>query len=210
MNKPFEYLNTITASIGMILSYVGFIFLIILANKHATNWNLIWCSVYGISLMILHTSSTTYHGITHPKIKSILRYLDQSSIYLLIAGTYTPILLINLYGVWGWSLFGIVWGIFSIGVFFKIMNISPFRNYEIYLYIIMGWLSIIAIKPLYLNMDFMGFLLIILGGLFFTIGIFFYIWDNKKYFHAVWHLFYTCGCICHYFTIAFYTIPYKI
>ena len=90
------------------------------------------------------------------------------------------------------------------------MNIRPFRNYEIYLYIIMGWLSIIAIKPLYLNMDFMGFLLIILGGLFFTIGIFFYIGGNKKYFHAIWHLFVLSGCVCHYFSILFYVIPFKI
>ena len=97
MNKPYEYLNTITASIGMILSYIGFIFLIFLTNKYATNWDLICCGVYGITLMILHTISTAYHGITYPKIKSKLRYLDHSSIYLLIAGTYTPILLINLY-----------------------------------------------------------------------------------------------------------------
>jgi len=210
MNKPFEYVNTITAGLGMILSYIGFIFLIILANKQATYWHLIWCVVYGISLMILHTSSTVYHGVTYSKIKNKLRYLDHSSIYLLIAGTYTPIALINLYGAWGWSLFGVIWGLFLIGVFLKVMDIKPFKNYELYLYAMMGWLSIIAIKPLYNNMDLIGFLLIIFGGLFFTIGIFFYIWDNKKYFHAIWHLFYISGCACHYFAILFYTIPYKI
>ena len=210
MNKPFEYLNTITAGIGMILSYIGFVFLIILASKYGTNWHLIWCGVYGITLVILHTSSTTYHGMTYPKIKSKLRYLDHSSIYLLIAGTYTPIVLINLYGALGWSLFGIIWGLFSIGVFFKVMDIRPFKNYEIYLYITMGWLSVVAAKPLYNNMDIIGFLLIIFGGLFFTIGIFFYMWDNKKYFHAIWHLFVLSGCICHYFSIAFYVIPFNI
>ena len=210
MNKPFESLNTITASIGMILSYIGFIFLIISANKHATNWHLIWSGIYGITLIILHTSSTAYHGITRPDIKSKLRYLDHSSIYLLIAGTYTPIALINLYGIWGWSLFGIIWGLLSIGIFLKVMDIRPFKNYEIYLYLTMGWLSVIAIKPLYSNMNLIGILLIVFGGLFFTIGIFFYIWDNKKYFHAIWHLFYISGCICHYFAIVFYTIPYKI
>ena len=210
MNKSFDYLNTITAGIGMILSYVGFILLVILINKHGSYWHLIWCGVYGITLMILHTSSTIYHGTTHPKIKSKLRYLDHSSIYLLIAGTYTPILLINLYGAWGWTLFGIIWGLVAIGVFLKIRNITPFKNYENYLYLTMGWLSIVAIKPLYDNIDFMGFLLIIIGGLFFTIGIFFYIWDNKKYFHAIWHLFVLFGCACHYFSILLYVIPIKL
>ena len=210
MNKSFEYLNTLTASIGMFLSYIGFVFLIILANKHATNWHLIWCGIYGITLMILHTSSTAYHGVTNSKIKNKLRYLDHSSIYLLIAGTYTPLALINLYGAWGWSLFGIIWCLFSIGVFFKLMDIRPFKNYDIYLYLTMGWLSIISIKQLYNNIDLIGIILIVCGGLFFTTGIFFYMWDNKKYFHAIWHLFYISGCICHYFAIVFYTIPYKM
>jgi len=210
MNKPFEYLNTITASVGMILSYIGFIFLVILSNKYGNYWHVALSSVYGATLILLHTSSTIYHGATHPEIKSKLRYLDHSTIYLLIAGTYTPILLINLYGVLGWILFGIVWGLFGIGVFLKIRDITPFKNYENYLYLTMGWLSIIAIKPLYDNIDFMGFLLIIFGGLFFTVGIFFYIWDNKKYFHAIWHLFVLFGCACHYFSILFYVIPFKI
>ena len=210
MNKSFEYLNTLTASIGMFLSYIGFVFLIILANKHATNWHLIWCGIYGITLMTLHTSSTAYHGVTNSKIKNKLRYLDHSSIYLLIAGTYTPLALINLYGAWGWSLFGIIWCLFSIGVFLKLMDIRPFKNYDIYLYLTMGWLSIISIKQLYNNIDLIGIILIVCGGLFFTTGIFFYMWDNKKYFHAIWHLFYISGCICHYFAIVFYTIPYKL
>ncbi len=210
MNKSFEYLNTLTASIGMFLSYIGFVFLIILANKHATNWHLIWCGIYGITLMILHASSTAYHGVTNSKIKNKLRYLDHSSIYLLIAGTYTPLALINLYGAWGWSLFGIIWCLFSIGVFLKLMDIRPFKNYDIYLYLTMGWLSIISIKQLYNNIDLIGIILIVCGGLFFTTGIFFYMWDNKKYFHAIWHLFYISGCICHYFAIVFYTIPYKM
>ena len=210
MHKPFEYINTITASIGMILSYIGFVFLIILANKYGNYWHLIWCSVYGVTLMILHTSSTIYHATTHAKLKKKFRHLDHSSIYLLIAGTYTPIVLINLYGIWGWSLFGVIWGLFFIGIFLKIKDIIPFKNYENYLYLTMGWLSLIAIKPLYNNIDFIGFLLIIFGGIFFTVGVFFYIWDNKKYFHAIWHLFVLFGCACHYFSILFYVIPFKM
>ena len=210
MNKPFELFNTITASIGMILSYIGFVFLIISADKYATNWHLIWCTFYGFTLIILHTSSTLYHGVTYSKLKKKLRYLDHIGIYLLIAGTYTPIVLINLYGVLGWSLFGIIWGLFFIGVLFKLKDIIPFRNYENYLYLTMGWFVLISIKPLYNSIDLIGFLLIFFGGLFFSIGILFYIWDNKKYFHAIWHLFVLFGCACHYFSILFYVIPYKI
>ena len=210
IHKPFEYMNTITASIGMILSYIGFVFLIILANKYGNYWHLIWCGFYGVTLMILHTSSTIYHATTNVKLKRKFRYLDHSSIYLLIAGTYTPIALINLYGVWGWSLLGVIWGLFLIGFFLKIKDIIPFKNYENYLYLTMGWLSLIAIKPLYNNIDFIGFLLIVFGGVFFTVGVFFYIWDNKKYFHAIWHLFVLFGCACHYFSILFYVIPFNL
>ena len=148
-----------------------------------------------------------YHGSRYPKIKKKLRYLDHIGIYFLIAGTYTPIVMINLYGAWGWSLFGTIWGLSLIGFIFKSLNITPFKNYQNYLYLSMGWLSAIAIKPLYDNINFIGFLLIIFGGLFFTIGILFYIWDNKKYFHAIWHLFVLFGCICHYLCILLYVIP---
>tara|TARA_B100001013_G_scaffold311709_1_gene217021 strand:- start:598 stop:1233 length:636 start_codon:yes stop_codon:yes gene_type:complete len=210
VNKSFERLNTITAGIGMILSYAGFVFLVILANKYGNYWHLIWCIFYGMTLIILHTSSTFYHGAVSPKIKNILRYFDHSGIYILIAGTYTPIVLINLYGIWGWILFGVIWGLSIIGITLKVTNTKPFKNYENYLYLLMGWLAIVATKPLVNNIDFMGFLLIILGGVFFTIGIFFYIWDNKKYFHAIWHLFVLAGCTCHYFSILFYVIPFRV
>mgnify|MGYP001190737637 FL=1 len=207
--KPFEYLNTFTAAIGMLLSYVGFVLLIILANKYGNYWHIMWSSVYGATLIILHTSSTLYHGSRYPKVKSKLRYLDHVSIYLLIAGTYTPIVMINLYGAWGWSLFGTIWGLFLVGFILKSFSIIPFKNYQNYLYLLMGWLSAVAIKPLYDNIDFIGFLLIIFGGLSFTIGILFYIWDNKKYFHAIWHLFVLLGCTCHYLCILLYVIPVK-
>ena len=207
MNKPFEYLNTITAGLGMVLSYVGFIFLIISANKYGNSWHLIWCSVYGATLVILHTASTFYHGITSDRLKIRFKYLDYIGIYLLIAGTYTPIMLINLYGSLGWTVFGIVWCLAVLGIFFKVKDISPFKNHENYFYLIMGWLIILLIKPFYESIDFLGFLLIVLGGLFFSIGIFFNIWDHKKYFHGIWHLFVLLGCGCHYFSILFYVIP---
>ena len=130
MNKSFEYLNTITASIGMLLSYIGFIFIIIIGMKYGSYWNLIWSVIYGLTLILLHTSSTFYHGVVNTNIKKKFRLMDQSCIYLLIAGTYTPIVMINLYGAWGWSLFGVIWGLFLVGVFFELTNIIPFKNYQ--------------------------------------------------------------------------------
>ena len=210
MNKPFEYVNTITAGIGMALSYVGFVFLIILAAQYGTYWHVMCCSVYGASLVILHTASTFYHGITNTNLKIKFKYFDYVGIYMLIAGTYTPIMLINLYGGLGWTIFGIVWTLAVIGIFFRVKDITPFKNYENYLYLAMGWLIIFTIKPFYESIDFVGFLLVVLGGLSFTFGIFFNIWDNKqKYFHGIWHFFVILGCGCHYFSILFYVIPYK-
>ena len=210
MNKPFEYLNTITASIGMLLSYIGFIFLVILANKYGTYWHVIWCGVYGMTLVLLHTSSTLYHGVVSPNVKNKFHLMDQSCIYLLIAGTYTPIALINLYGILGFSIFSAIWSLSILGIFLKIKNIKPFPNFEVFLCLFMGWFALIGIKQLIDKMDMNGIILIFLGGLFFSIGVLFYFWKSFRYSHAIWHLFYISGCICHYLTIIGYTIPYKI
>ena len=210
MNKPFEYSNTITASIGMLLSYIGFIFLIIIGIQYGNYWNLIWSAVYGVSLILLHTSSTLYHGSVDANTKKIFRLMDQSCIYLLIAGTYTPIALINLYGTFGFSIFSIIWLLSILGIFLKIKNIQPFRNFEVFLCLFMGWFALIGIKELMNTMDINGMILIFLGGFLFSIGVFFYISKTLKYGHAIWHLFYISGCVCHYFTIVLYTIPYRI
>ena len=210
MNKPFEYSNTITASIGMLLSYIGFIFIIIIGMKYGSYWNLIWSVIYGVTLILLHTSSTFYHGVVHTNIKNKFRLMDQSCIYLLIAGTYTPIALINLYGFFGFSIVSIIWLLSILGIFLKIKDIKPFKNFEVFLCLFMGWFALIGIKELTNTMDMNGIILIFLGGLFFSIGVLFYSWKSFRYSHAIWHLFYISGCICHYLTIIGYTIPYKI
>ena len=210
MNKPFEYLNTITASIGMLLSYIGFIFLVILANKYGTYWHVIWCGVYGITLMLLHTSSTLYHGVVSPNIKNKFHLMDQSCIYLLIAGTYTPIALINLYGILGFSIFSAIWSLSILGIFLKIKGIEPFSNFEVFLCLFMGWFALIGIKQLVDKMDMNGIILIFIGGFLFTVGVFFLMWKTFRHSHAIWHLFYVSGCVCHYFTIIFYVIPLKV
>ena len=210
MNKSFEYFNTITASIGMLLSYIGFIFIIIIGIKYGNYWNLIWSIIYGLTLILLHTSSTLYHGVVQSHIKNKFRLMDQSCIYLLIAGTYTPVALINLYGFFGFSIVSVIWLLSILGIFLKIKDIKPFKNFEVFLCLFMGWFALIGIKELTNTMDMNGIILIFLGGLFFSIGVLFYSWKSFRYGHAIWHLFYISGCICHYLTIIGYTIPYKI
>lgn len=210
MDKSFEYSNTITASIGMLLSYIGFILIIIIGIQNENYWNLIWSTIYGVTLILLHTSSTLYHATTHAKIKKKFRLMDQSCIYLLIAGTYTPIALINLYGAFGISIVTIIWALSILGIFLKIKGIQPFPKFEFFLYLFMGWFALIGISELMDAMHANGIILIFSGGLFFSIGIFFYLWETFKYSHAIWHLFYISGCICHYLTIVRYTIPFKI
>ena len=210
MNKSFEYLNTITASIGMLLSYIGFIFIIIIGIKYGNYWNLIWSIIYGLTLILLHTSSTLYHGVVQSHIKNKFRLMDQSCIYLLIAGTYTPVAMINLYGFFGFSIVSVIWLLSILGIFLKIKNIKPFKNFEVFLCLFMGWFALIGIKELMNVMGINGIILIFSGGLFFSIGLFFYMWETFRYSHAIWHLFYISGCICHYLTIVGYTIPYKI
>jgi len=210
MNKSFEYYNTITAGMGMLLSYVGFIFIVMIGIESKSYWNLTCGIIYGITLILLHTSSTLYHGTINSNIKKKFRLMDQSCIYLLIAGTYTPIALINLYGAFGLSIFSVIWSLSILGIFLKIKNIEPFPNFEVFLCLFMGWFALVGIKELINVMDMSGVLLIFLGGLLFSIGIFFYFWKTFRYGHAVWHLFYIGGCICHYLTIIGYTLPYKV
>jgi hemolysin III len=136
--------------------------------------------------------------------------MDQSCIYLLIAGTYTPIALINLYGVFGFSIFTAIWSLSILGIYLKIKNIQPFPNFELFLCLFMGWFALIGIKGLMNTMDINGMILIFVGGLLFSIGVLFYISKKLSYGHAIWHLFYISGCICHYFTIVLYTMPYNI
>ena len=136
--------------------------------------------------------------------------MDQSCIYLLIAGTYTPVALINLYGFFGFSIVSVIWLLSILGIFLKIKDIKPFKNFEVFLCLFMGWFALIGIKELMNVMDINGIILIFLGGLLFSIGLFFYMWETFRYSHAIWHLFYISGCICHYLTIIGYTIPYKI
>lgn len=198
-----EIANAILHGIGLGLAIAALVILVILANLSATAKYTISYSIYGTTLIILYLSSTLYHSFKPGKVKKIFRIFDHSAIYLLIAGTYTPVTLIVLEGRLGWGIFAAVWSIAIIGIILKVFLIGKFKILSTLLYIAMGWLIIIAINPLLQNMNRTSIIFLVSGGLLYTIGTIFYAWKSVKYSHAVWHLFVLAGSICHFFTMLF-------
>jgi len=200
-----EFYNWITHGIGFALSLLGFVLLIIFEHQKST-WGLLGISLYGISLVLLYFASTIYHYERKEKRKNRYRILDHISIYVLIAGTYSPLVLITLENSLGWLLFWIVWGIALIGTVLKIFFTGKFEVLSVILYLIMGWLIVLDINTLIKTIDFPGLLLLFLGGLSYTIGIFFYLRHKVPFNHFVWHLFVLAGSIFHYLFIFFRVI----
>ena len=205
-----ELVNSLTHGLGLALSVAGFAVLLVLAILHGSALRIVSCSVYGFTLVLLYTASTLYHSVRPGSLKSALQVLDHSSIYLLIAGTYTPFTLVVLRGAWGWTLFGLVWGLSLLGILFRIFSARYFKAISTGLYVVTGWLVVIAIKPLLADVPLHGLLWIMAGGLFYTLGIVFYAWRKLPYNHAVWHVFVLGGSVCHYFAILFYVLPAKV
>jgi hemolysin III len=202
-----EVANTITHGIGLLLSVVGFVVLLVLAALRGTAWHIVACSIYGATLICLYTASTLYHAVISPRVKRALRIFDHSAIYLLIAGTYTPFLLVSLRGPWGWSLFGVIWGLALAGVLFKIWFVERFVILSTAVYIAMGWLVVIAAKPVITHVPSTALIWLLAGGLAYTGGVIFFAAKRIPYSHAIWHLFVLAGSICHYFAVLFTVIP---
>lgn len=199
-----EIWNCIIHGIGIGLSIAGLVVLVVFSALHGNAWAVVSSSIFGASMIVLYSSSTIYHAVGSEKWKKRLKKLDHISIFYLIAGTYTPFLLINLRGALGWTLFGIVWGLALIGTFLKLLTSgSGTKIWSISLYLSMGWMIIFASKSLFQNLSTLGTIFLILGGVFYTLGIFFYIWKNKKYTHAVWHFFVLAGTIMHFFSVLY-------
>lgn len=205
--KGEEIANSLTHGAGTVLAIVGLVVLIIFAALYGNAWHIVSCSIFGAALILLYLASTLYHAVEHPGAKSILRILDHSAILLLIAGTYTPITLISLRGPWGWTLFGVVWGLAIIGILIETTRLRRHRSWLIGLYVVMGWAVVAAIKPMMHNMDSGGLWLLLAGGIAYTGGIAFYLWNRLPYNHAVWHLFVLAGSVFHYFAVLLYIIP---
>ena len=196
-----EIFNSVSHGAGSLLSIAGTIILIIFSVIYANTWAVVSSCIYGASLIILYTISTLYHAITNEKAKKFFRIMDHNTIFFLIAGTYTPLTLFCLNGWLGWTLFGIVWGAAIIGIVLNSIDLERFRKPSVVCYILMGWVIILAIKPLMESIPQISLIFLLTGGVFYTVGVIFYAIKKIKYFHSIWHLFTIAGSIFHYFSI---------
>ena len=196
-----EIFNSVSHGTGGLLSIAGTAVLIVLAAIYSNAWGVVSSAIFGASLIILYTMSTLYHAITNPKAKKFFRIMDHNTIFFLIAGTYTPITLVPLRGAFGWVLFGIVWGAAILGIVLNSIDLEKFRKPSVVCYIAMGWVVIIAVKPMIEKVYPLSLWFILIGGLFYTVGVIFYVKKNKKYFHSIWHLFTIAGSVFHYFAV---------
>lgn len=196
-----EIFNSVSHGVGGGLSIAGTVVLIVLAAIHSDAWGVVSSAIFGASLIILYTMSTLYHAITNPRAKAFFRIMDHNTIFFLIAGTYTPITLVPLRGALGWVLFGIVWGAAVLGIVFNSIDLEKFRKPSVVCYIAMGWVIVIAIKPMLQKVNPLSLWFLLIGGLFYTVGVIFYVKKKKKYFHSIWHLFTIAGSVFHYFAV---------
>ncbi len=202
-----EAVNSLLHLAGFVFSLAAVTALVALASLNGTTRHIVSCSIYGGTLLVLYLSSTLYHSLPWGTAKKLFRYFDHSSIFLLIAGTYTPFTLVTLRGEWGWSLFGAIWGMAVIGILMRVFIEKQHPLVSTIYFLLMGWLIVIAIKPLVAAMPLGGFEWLAAGGLFYTAGVIFYGLDRFRYFHAVWHLFVMAGSACHFFSIFLYVLP---
>ncbi|MGB0035028.1 MAG: hemolysin III family protein [Candidatus Acidiferrales bacterium] len=198
-----EIANSVTHGIGLVLSIAGFSVLVILAAMRGSAWHIVSCAIYGTTLVCLYAASTLYHGLPSPRVKRIFKVLDHSAIYLLIAGTYTPFLLVNLRGGWGLWMLGLVWGIAMAGILFKVWFVDHFKWLSTTVYLLMGWLALIAVKPLIVMVPTSGLIWLVAGGLMYTIGVVFFATKRIPYNHVIWHVFVMAGSICHYVAVLY-------
>jgi len=205
-----EIANSVTSGIGLILSLAGFAALVSLAFARGSRWHIAGCLVYGATLVTLYAASTLYHGFQNPRLKHIFRTADQVAIYLLIAGTYTPFMLINLRGVWGWSLLALVWTLALFGIGFKVVFADRYKAVTMALYLAIAWMAIIAVKPIFATVPLGGLAWIGAGGLAYMTGLAFFAWERLPFSHTIWHLFVLAGSGCHYFAVMFYVLPVKV
>lgn len=196
-----EIFNSVTHGVGSLLSIAGTVVLIVFSAINSDAFAVVSSAVYGASLIILYTMSTLYHSITNEKAKKFFRIMDHNTIFFLIAGTYTPYTLAVLRSPLGWVLFGVVWGAAAIGIVLNSIDLEKFSKISVVCYIAMGWVIIIAVKPLMSSMPFISFALLVAGGIFYTIGVIFYAIKKVKYFHSVWHIFTVIGSALHYFSV---------
>lgn len=205
--KKEEIANAVTHGVGVVLSIAALVLLIVFASLYGDIAHIISFTVYGITLVIMFTCSTLLHSFPSGRVKNIFEILDHSAIYLFIAGTYTPLMVIIVDGMHGWLLLSIVWGMAIAGIVFKVFFVKRFIVISTLLYIAMGWMVIFVLNPIVAKIETAGLVLLILGGVLYTIGTIFYVWRTFHFHHAVWHLFVLAASTLHFFSILMYVLP---
>lgn len=198
-----EIANSITHGVSALLAVAGSVVMIVMAALKGDAWCIVSASIYAFSLILLFTMSTIYHALAPNRAKKVFRIFDHTSIYLLIAGTYTPITIGLLRGSIGWVLFSVVWAICILGIVLNSVSIEKFKKLSMLFYIIAGWAVVMAVVPMIRTMSLSGLIFMLIGGICYTVGIVFYVMKNIKYMHSVWHLFVLAGAVFHYFAILF-------
>lgn len=201
-----EIANSVSHGLGLAAALVSIPFLL----QHAVNvgdaWFIVGASIFAASVVILYLGSTLYHALPQSTAKRVFRAIEHSAIFLLIAGTYTPFTLGVLNGGWGWSIFGVIWGLTVLGITLKVVFKGAHNFLYVALYLLMGWTIVVAIKPMLTLVPTEGLLWLLAGGLAYTIGVLFYVFDARlKFGHTVWHLFVVAGTTCHYFAVYWYS-----
>ena len=204
-----EKLNVISHAFGLFLSVVALVLLVVYASIEGSAWHIVSFSIYGASLIVLYAASTFYHNSKTPKLRYRLNIFDHASIYVLIAGTYTPFTLVVLDGWVGWTIFGVSWGLALTGVILKLFFIGKYDKISTIAYVLMGWLIVFAIKPLVQNLPIEGLLWLLGGGISYTVGAILYSIKRIKYNHAIFHIFVLLGSFCHFIAVFFYVLPIK-
>ncbi|WP_112181963.1 MULTISPECIES: hemolysin III family protein [Paraliobacillus] len=206
-SKGEEIANAITHGIGVLLSIAALVVLIVFSSLEGNAWHIISFTLFGVTMVLLYTSSTLLHSFPEGKAKDVFEILDHSSIYFFIAGSYTPFLFVVVQGAQGWTLFGIVWGLAIGGTIFKIYFVKKFLFISTMLYVVMGWMIIFTWGPLTEKLDPNGIILLVIGGLLYTLGAIFYVWRGFKFHHALWHVFVLAGTVMIFFCVLWYVLP---
>ncbi len=202
-----EVAHALTHGLGALASIVGLVFMLIWAGTYGDIYHVVSAAIYGTSLILLYLASTLYHAFPWPHIKAFFQKIDHAAIYILIAGTYTPFALVNLRGAWGWSLLAVVWSIATFGVVLELASSKRRKWLSLSLYLGLGWMAVLIIKPMLENVELQGLLLLLGGGLAYTLGVIFYVWKSLRFHHAIWHLFVLAGSVFHFFSIFYYVLP---
>ncbi|MBC8320124.1 MAG: hemolysin III family protein [Bacteroidetes bacterium] len=205
--KVEEILNVVTHGLGFLLSVAALAILVVFASLRGDAWHIVSFSIYGVSLVILYLASTLFHSTRKQKLRNKLNIFDHAAIYILIAGTYTPFLLVTLRGPWGWSLFGVIWGLAIGGIVYKIFFAGKFDIVSALIYVVMGWLIIIALKPMNQNLNTDGLLWLLGGGISYSIGVVFYLLHKLPFNHAIFHIWVLLGSFAHFVAVFWYILP---